>query len=173
MVPTQSRERSGEILWMTVSRIPSYARRWPFETGCPASGADAQGLEPQSQIPGTPGSTTRGATSCQFKGFDCTSATMAVFATIESRFPADCTRLSILSRIEAIGGILARRSSALEHSGRSIAARARDSNWQILLQKSSSTLLHIRRSATDRILVLISLPEGIAFLRTPAQEIPF
>src|SRR6516162_6829452 len=37
MVPTQSRECCGEILSMTVSPIPSYARRWPFETGRPAS----------------------------------------------------------------------------------------------------------------------------------------
>jgi hypothetical protein len=38
-------------------------------------------------------------------------------------------------------------------------------NWQILLRKSSSTLLHIRCNATDRVLVLIRLLRGIAFLK--------
>jgi len=53
-----------------------------------------------------------------------------------------------------------------------VAASAHGRNSQILLHKSSSTLLHIRRTATDRILVLIRLLRGITFLRMPAQEIP-
>src|SRR5215467_2720176 len=52
-------------------------------------------------------------------------------------------------------------------------AHAHGSNWQILLQKSFSSLLQIRRTATHRIPVLISLLGGIAFLRASAQEIPF
>ena len=50
MVPTQSRERSGEILWMTVSRIPSYARRWPFETGRPASVLTRKAMSPNHKF---------------------------------------------------------------------------------------------------------------------------
>jgi len=54
-----------------------------------------------------------------------------------------------------------------------LAALAHVSSWQILLRKSFSSLLQIRRTSTDRIPVLISLLGGIAFLRAPAQETPF
>src|SRR5215468_2326937 len=45
--------------------------------------------------------------------------------------------------------------------------------WPILSRKSSGTLLHIRRTTTDGILVLISFLRGLAFLRTPPQEFHF
>src|SRR6516165_7267987 len=43
----------------------------------------------------------------------------------------------------------------------------------ILLQKSLSTLPHTRRAAPNRILVLVSLIRGIAFLTTSPQEMAF
>ena len=133
MVPTQSRERSGEILWMTVSRIPSYARRWPFETGRPASVLTRKAMSPnhkfrelRDQLPVEQRLANPKALTARPRTSRCDDADVRYdWIAVPSRSHA----LSILSRIEAIGGILARRSSALEHPGRSVAARARDSKW--------------------------------------------
>ena len=51
------------------------------------------------------------------------------------------TRLSIVSRIEAIEGPLARHLSALEHPGRSIAARAHDCKWHDPDNLADATML--------------------------------
>jgi hypothetical protein len=54
-----------------------------------------------------------------------------------------------------------------------VAARRNGACVPILLQKSSSSLLQIRRTATDRIPVLISLLGGIAFLRRRRKKSHF
>ena len=137
MVPTRSRERAGEILSMTASRIPSYAMRWPFETGRPAWSLTRKALshnhkirELGAQLPveqrlaNLKALTERPRTSRVRR---CRCSHMAAM-TIGSRFPADLTRylsFHVSKRLR----VLARRLSALEHPGPSIAARAHDSKW--------------------------------------------
>src|SRR5215510_10861387 len=140
MVPTQSRERSGEILSMTVSRIPSYARRWPFETGRPASVLTRKALrhnrkirELGAQLPveqrlANPKALTALPRTSRVRRCRCSH--MAAM-TIGPRFPADRTRylsFHVSKRLR----VLARRLSALEHAGRSIAARAHGCYWHLL-----------------------------------------
>jgi hypothetical protein len=80
----------------------------------------------------------------------------------------------ILNRRVRLFGDLLGLEQRIPRSARiAFAASAHDRYWQILLQKSSSTLLHIRCNATDRILVLITLLRGIAFLKTPPRGMPF
>src|SRR5262245_21441406 len=137
MVPTRSRERPGEILSMTASRIPSYAMWWPFETGRPAWSLTRKALshnhkirELGAQLPveqrlaNLKALTERPRTSRVRR---CRCSHMAAM-TIGSRFPADLTRylsFHVSKRLR----VLARRLSALEHPGPSIAARAHDSKW--------------------------------------------
>jgi hypothetical protein len=56
---------------------------------------------------------------------------------------------------------------------RDLAARAQGRLWQILLQKSLGTPLHVRCAAADRTLVLAGLIRGIEFLAALPQEMVF
>src|SRR5262245_6391189 len=98
---------------MTVSRIPSYARRWPFETGRPASVLTRKALSHNRKIRelgaqllveqrlANPKALTALPRTSRVRRCRCSHM---VAMTIGPRFPADRTRYLILSRIETIEG---------------------------------------------------------------------
>src|SRR6516162_5214297 len=108
---------------MTVSRIPSYARRWPFETGRSASVLTRKALShnhkirgPGAQLPveqrlANPKALTARPRTSRVRRCRCSHIAAM---TIGSWFPADRTRYLSFHLSKRLR-VLARSLSALEH----------------------------------------------------------
>jgi hypothetical protein len=144
MVPTQSHERSGEIPSMKVSRIPFYARRWPFETGHPPSVLTSKALSHNHKIRDL---------GAQLPVKQRLANPKALTARPRTSRVRRCRCSLQLDRgYQPIGRAIypftygsdwgeALRLSALEHPRRSIAARAHDSIWHKAQGIRSTTIV--------------------------------